>query len=164
MAALDVVTKLYGCRRSLVNLLSKIMNSQLISFFTLPDGNSSRNNGTESNCLQEDLKDAAMSGPSSAGNNIPSNMVDRKGEGNVSASQPANVDASAEVNMEASITTDDVLRAGGLGARDDISSFLPVASDSTDFEETILNAKNYEGAQGETSRPGLGWTEAAERK
>lgn len=41
---------------------------------------------------------------------------------------------SAEMNMEAPITSDDVMRAGGFGARDDIGCFLPVASDSTDFE------------------------------
>ncbi|KAJ1430030.1 hypothetical protein SESBI_08100 [Sesbania bispinosa] len=70
------------------------------------------------------------------------------------------IDASGDVNMEASITTDDVIRAGGFGARDDISSFLPVASDSTDFEASIRDARDYEEPQGEVSRPGLGWTGA----
>ncbi|XP_057717758.1 uncharacterized protein LOC130932450 [Arachis stenosperma] len=72
------------------------------------------------------------------------------------------IDASAEVNMEAFITTDDVIRAGGFGARDDISSFLPVAIDSTDFEASIRDARDYEELepQGEVSRPGLGWTGA----
>lgn len=74
------------------------------------------------------------------------------------------VDSSGEVNMEASITTNDVMRAGGFGARDDISSFLPVASDSTDFESSILYAREYEEPQGQISRPGLGWTEASETK
>lgn len=68
------------------------------------------------------------------------------------------IDASGDVNTEASITTDDVIRAGGFGARDDISSFLPVASDSTDFEASIRDARDYEEPQGEVSRPGLGWT------
>ncbi|KAE9591182.1 hypothetical protein Lal_00032158 [Lupinus albus] len=68
------------------------------------------------------------------------------------------MDASGDVNMEASITTDDVIRAGGFGARDDISSVLPVASDSTDFEASIRDARDYEEPQGEVSRPGLGWT------
>ncbi|EEF27924.1 conserved hypothetical protein [Ricinus communis] len=66
--------------------------------------------------------------------------------------------------MEASITTDDVIRAGGFGARDDINSFLPVASDSTDFEATVLDARYYEEPQGEISRPGLGWKEPAQGK
>ncbi|OIV92304.1 hypothetical protein TanjilG_10514 [Lupinus angustifolius] len=68
------------------------------------------------------------------------------------------MDVSGDVNMEASITTDDVIRAGGFGARDDISSVLPVASDSTDFEASIRDARDYEEPQGQVSRPGLGWT------
>ena len=71
------------------------------------------------------------------------------------------IDASGDVNMEASITADDVIRAGGFGARDDISSFLPVASDSTDFEASIRDALDYEEPQGQVSRPGLGWTGGA---
>ncbi|XP_047318786.1 uncharacterized protein LOC124922104 [Impatiens glandulifera] len=67
---------------------------------------------------------------------------------------------SAEVNMEASISSDDVTRAGGFGARDDISSFLPVASDSTDFEASLRDAREYEDPQEEIKRPGLGWTES----
>ncbi|CAN0890500.1 hypothetical protein LINGRAHAP2_LOCUS16466 [Linum grandiflorum] len=67
-----------------------------------------------------------------------------------------------DVNMEASISIDDVMRAGGFGARDDIGSVLPVASDSTDFEAMILDAKDYEEPQKELPRPGLGWTDAAE--
>ena len=75
---------------------------------------------------------------------------------------PEEMEASWEVNMEACITIDDVLRAGGFGARDDISSFLPVASDSTDFEATIRDARDYEEPQGDICRPGLGWAEATE--
>ncbi|KAK7285649.1 hypothetical protein RJT34_20426 [Clitoria ternatea] len=74
------------------------------------------------------------------------------------------VDATADVNMEASITADDVIRAGGFGARDDISSFLPVASDSTDFEASIRDARDYEEPQGQVTRPGLGWTGATTTK
>ncbi|KAL0888683.1 hypothetical protein Bca101_012666 [Brassica carinata] len=62
-----------------------------------------------------------------------------------------------DVNMEASISAEDVIRAGGFGAKDDIGSFLPVASDSTDFEESLRSARDYEGAQAEVQRPGLGW-------
>ncbi|KAK4775984.1 hypothetical protein SAY87_023945 [Trapa incisa] len=66
--------------------------------------------------------------------------------------------SGGETNMEASISTiDDVIRAGGYGARDDISSFLPVASDSTDFEAAIRDARNYEEPVGEFHRYGLGW-------
>ncbi|KAI3806623.1 hypothetical protein L1987_22534 [Smallanthus sonchifolius] len=66
---------------------------------------------------------------------------------------------SGDVNMEASISADDVIRAGGFGARDDISSFLPVASDSTDFEASLRNARGYEEPQKDICRPGLGWKE-----
>ncbi|ESQ40312.1 hypothetical protein EUTSA_v10016002mg [Eutrema salsugineum] len=62
-----------------------------------------------------------------------------------------------EVNMEASISAEDVIRAGGFGAKDDIGSFLPVASDSTDFEESIRSARDYEEPQPKVQRPGLGW-------
>uniref|UniRef100_A0A1D1Z4E1 Uncharacterized protein n=1 Tax=Anthurium amnicola TaxID=1678845 RepID=A0A1D1Z4E1_9ARAE len=67
-----------------------------------------------------------------------------------------------DIHMEASITTDDVERAGGLGATDDIGSFLPVALDSTDFEASLRDAREFEGSQKEISRPGLGWTERRE--
>lgn len=74
------------------------------------------------------------------------------------------IDTFGAVNMEASITTEDIIRAGGFGARDDISSFLPVASDTTDFEASIRDAHDYEEPQGEPCRPGLGWTDASGRK
>lgn len=70
---------------------------------------------------------------------------------------PADKDVSGEVNMEASISADDVMRAGGFGARDDISSFLPIASDSTDFEASLRDARDYEEPQECICRPGLGW-------
>ncbi|KAL1201499.1 hypothetical protein V5N11_002700 [Cardamine amara subsp. amara] len=63
-----------------------------------------------------------------------------------------------EVNMEASISAEDVIRAGGFGAKDDIGSFLPVASDFTDFEESIRSTRDYEEPQPEVQRPGLGWS------
>ncbi|PKA53365.1 hypothetical protein AXF42_Ash012306 [Apostasia shenzhenica] len=69
-----------------------------------------------------------------------------------------------EVDMEANITADDVARAGGFGTRDDISSFLPVAADSTDFEASLRDAKDFEEPLEEKRRPGLGWTEAVEKK
>ncbi|XP_022882858.1 uncharacterized protein LOC111399654 [Olea europaea var. sylvestris] len=78
----------------------------------------------------------------------------------VNANEPistASIDASGDVNMEASRTADEVMRAGGFGARDDISSFLPVASDSTDFEASLHNARDYEDLQEKIGRPGLGW-------
>ncbi|XVF56204.1 hypothetical protein PTKIN_Ptkin06aG0099500 [Pterospermum kingtungense] len=74
------------------------------------------------------------------------------------------VETSGEVNMEVSVTPEEVIRAGGFGARDDISSFLPVASDWTDFEASIRDAKDYEEPQGDVHRPGLGWREASERE
>ncbi|PON38928.1 hypothetical protein TorRG33x02_343980 [Trema orientale] len=78
--------------------------------------------------------------------------------------QKVEKDAPGEVNMEASILADDVIRAGGFGARDDIGSFLPVASDFTDFEAMIRDAREYEEPQGEICRPGLGWKDNTETK
>ncbi|XP_008806581.1 uncharacterized protein LOC103719220 [Phoenix dactylifera] len=75
-----------------------------------------------------------------------------------------NENNTGDVNMEAAITTDDVIRAGGFGARDDISSFLPVAIDSTDFEASLRDARDFEEPQEEISRPGLGWTESMDEK
>ncbi|KAM3280736.1 putative protein isoform X1 [Capsicum chacoense] len=68
-----------------------------------------------------------------------------------------------DVNMEADITMDDVIKAGGLGARDDLNSFLPMAADTTDFEASIRDAWEYEGQRESISRPGLGWTEPAKK-
>lgn len=72
-----------------------------------------------------------------------------------------------EVMEEAAIKVEDVIRAGGFGARDDISSVLPVAMDSTDFEASLRYARDYEEEntdqdsskieQGNTTRAGLGW-------
>ncbi|KAI3507449.1 hypothetical protein L1887_22435 [Cichorium endivia] len=76
----------------------------------------------------------------------------------IETDEEGNVDMdSGDVNMEASISADDVMRAGGFGARDDISNFLPVASDSTDFEASLRDARDYEEPQKEICRPGLGW-------
>ena len=44
------------------------------------------------------------------------------------------------------MNADDVERAGGLGARDEIGSFLPVAMDSTDFEASLRDARDFEEA------------------
>ncbi|KAL0339707.1 UNVERIFIED_CONTAM: hypothetical protein Sradi_4487500 [Sesamum radiatum] len=57
---------------------------------------------------------------------------------------PAPRDASGEVNMEVSVTADDVMRAGGFGTSDSISSLLPVASDFTDFEDHLQRVQGYE--------------------
>ncbi|KAJ0243958.1 F-box protein [Hirschfeldia incana] len=79
-------------------------------------------------------------------------------EGVIDMGQVGRQQAHGEVNMEASISAEDVIRAGGFGAKDDIGSFLPVASDSTDFEESLRSARDYEEAQPEVQRPGLGWS------
>ncbi|KAF3330726.1 hypothetical protein FCM35_KLT04080 [Carex littledalei] len=66
-----------------------------------------------------------------------------------------------DVEMEAEITSEDVEKAGGFGARDDIGSFLPVMIDATDFEESLRDARGFEEEEGEVvevSRPGIGWT------
>ncbi|KAK1386597.1 Mediator of RNA polymerase II transcription [Heracleum sosnowskyi] len=59
---------------------------------------------------------------------------------------------------------DDAVRAGGFGARDDIGSFLPVASDFTDFEASLRDARDYEDPKEEIGRPGLGWAEVKKQK
>ncbi|KAF9679611.1 hypothetical protein SADUNF_Sadunf06G0032700 [Salix dunnii] len=128
------------------------------------DENITRDETAGSNCSKDDVKDIPRPGPSTPVDNRKVNWVDSKGQELVSPNSPIDENSSGEVNMEASITRDDIIRAGGFGARDDISSFLPVASDSTDFEATILDARKYEEPQGEIHRPGLGWTEATERK
>ncbi|CAN6444184.1 unnamed protein product [Victoria cruziana] len=64
-----------------------------------------------------------------------------------------------EPSIESVLSSDDLVRAGGFGAKDDLSSFLPAAIDSTDFEASLRDARNYEEPQGEVSRPGLGWLE-----
>lgn len=83
------------------------------------------------------------------------------GEANIRATDKveARITPGAQdaVNMEASFFSDDVIRAGGFGATDNISSFLPVASDYTDFEENLRDARGYEESEEKTSRPGLGW-------
>ncbi|CAN4089857.1 unnamed protein product [Withania somnifera] len=77
---------------------------------------------------------------------------------------PAPEKSHGDVNMEADISMDDVIRAGGLGARDDLNSVLPVAADTTDFEVSIRDAWDYERWQRESiSRPGLGWTEPSKK-
>ncbi|CAN6350580.1 unnamed protein product [Urochloa humidicola] len=73
--------------------------------------------------------------------------------GNIS---PAN-GQEADVNMEAAISTEDVMRAGGFGAKDDIGSLLPTAIDSTDFEASLRDARDFEGEKEAPSHPGLGW-------
>ncbi|KAF5473242.1 hypothetical protein F2P56_009867 [Juglans regia] len=116
-----------------------------------------------SNRHEIDGKDVLSPVLSPPGHHVQVNMADQKVEENVLKDPPSeDMWAYGEVNMEASISTDDVIRAGGFGARDDISSFLPVASDSTDFEATIRDARDYEEPQGKICRPGLGWTEATE--
>lgn len=128
------------------------------------DENRTRDEAAESNCSKNDVKDIPRPGPSTPVDNRKVNLVDWRAQELASPNSPMDENRSGEVNMEASITQDDIIRAGGFGARDDIGSFLPVASDSTDFEATILDARNYEEPQGEIHRPGLGWTEATERK
>jgi hypothetical protein len=76
------------------------------------------------------------------------------GTGNVS---PVNGHEPVEMNMEAAISADDVMRAGGFGAKDDIGSLLPTAMDSTDFEASLRDARDFEGEREQPSHPGLGY-------
>ncbi|GFY96184.1 hypothetical protein Acr_11g0004900 [Actinidia rufa] len=120
-----------------------------------------RNEVAESAKIESNLKDDPNQRMGSLGDLVEINNDDFKGLKNASQSAvQADTNVFGEVNMEASISSDDVIRAGGFGARDDINSFLPVASDSTDFEASLLDAREYEDPQEEIHRPGLGWTEA----
>ncbi|KAK2651925.1 hypothetical protein Ddye_011781 [Dipteronia dyeriana] len=123
------------------------------------DGKITRNGASESKRADIDVKDVSKPIPGSQRNKEQINVVDQKVGEPVSQGE---VDSFRKLSMEATITTDDVIRAGGFGARDDISSFLPVASDSTDFEASIRDAQEYEQPREEVRRPGLGWTEASE--
>ncbi|KAJ0100191.1 hypothetical protein Patl1_20434 [Pistacia atlantica] len=125
------------------------------------DGTTTRNEVTESNNAKVDLEGVPKSIPGSQINNEKL-IADQSSREFVShGALLGDVGTSGDVNMEATITPDDVIRAGGLGARDDISSFLPVASDSTDFEASIRDAQDYEQQLEEIRRPGLGWTETS---
>ncbi|XP_057468266.1 uncharacterized protein LOC130757538 [Actinidia eriantha] len=120
-----------------------------------------RNEVAESAKIESNLKDDPKQRMGSLEDLVKINNDDFKGLKNASQSAvQADTNVFGEVNMEASISSDDVIRAGGFGARDDINSFLPGASDSTDFEASLLDAREYEDPQEEIHRPGLGWTEA----
>lgn len=125
--------------------------------------NAIKNEVSELNQREMDGNDVQNPVLSPPGDLVQVNLADGKVVENVVRDAPLEeMEISGEVNMEAYITADDVMRAGGFGARDDIGCFLPVASDFTDFEATIRDARDYEEPQGEISRPGLGWTEAKE--
>ena len=55
-------------------------------------------------------------------------------------------ESHVEVDMEAPVSEEDVLKAGGLGARDSLGTPLPEAMDATDFEEAVMSAVD-EGAE-----------------
>ncbi|XP_024017291.1 uncharacterized protein LOC21399605 [Morus notabilis] len=129
------------------------------------DENDTRLKGEAAELIHNEANSKEVPKPSISVDNKQVKMVRGKGRQEVSQdASPAGMYTPGEVNMEASIIADDVIRAGGFGARDDISSFLPVASDSTDFEAMILGAREYEEPQGEISRPGLGWKGTTETK
>ncbi|KAL5203387.1 hypothetical protein ABZP36_014339 [Zizania latifolia] len=70
---------------------------------------------------------------------------------------PVNGHESGDVNMEAAISAEDVMRAGGFGAKDDIGSLLPTAIDFTDFEASLRDARDFEGESEKPLYPGLGY-------
>ncbi|KAL8133395.1 uncharacterized protein LOC141712512 [Apium graveolens] len=91
-------------------------------------------------------------------------VIDFRGGGNVVDASFVDVNAPSEASTKAAIFLDDAIRAGGFGARDDIGSSLPVASDFTDFEASLRDAHDYEVVKEETRRPGLGWAEVKKQK
>lgn len=117
-----------------------------------------RKRGAESERDQRDIIPKLDSYPDK--DTVQFHMTDPRSGRDIAQMEASNYsDPSTEVNMEATIDPEDVVRAGGFGARDDLSSFLPIASDSTDFEASLLDARDYEEPQGEQRRPGLGWSE-----
>ncbi|BBN11220.1 hypothetical protein MPTK1_5g10090 [Marchantia polymorpha subsp. ruderalis] len=70
-----------------------------------------------------------------------------------------NPNRGADYSMEAPILAEDVVRAGGLGARDELGHFLPSAMDATDFEASLRDAQQYEdvGPERDVPRPGVGF-------
>ncbi|KAL3679486.1 hypothetical protein R1sor_022442 [Riccia sorocarpa] len=72
--------------------------------------------------------------------------------------------------LEAPILADDVIRAGGLGARDELGSVLPAAMDATDFEASLRDAQQYEEdykSDSDTNkipRPGVGFVKDQQQK
>lgn len=60
-----------------------------------------------------------------------------------------------DVNMEAPISTDDLFRAGGLGAGDGVGSAMPTTVDATDYEESLMDAAEYEDQKDVQSHPHL---------
>ena len=97
--------------------------------------------------------------PDAVTDNVPS--LDQEALKQFSDSDAGNISPAngneADVNMEAAISTEDVMRAGGFGAKDDIGSVLPTAIDSTDFEASLRDARDFEGEKEAPSHPGLGW-------
>lgn len=127
------------------------------------DKDTTNNEAIESTNSEVSVEDASKVVPISPIKDAQLTAVAWKG-GGIEGETLEHVEASGEVNMEVSVTPEEVIRAGGFGARDDISSFLPVASDWTDFEASIRDAKGYEEPQGDVQRPGLGWREASKRE
>ncbi|PPD67832.1 hypothetical protein GOBAR_DD35290 [Gossypium barbadense] len=150
------------------NLLRNLKQSTLCYykgkiFHEEKDEDRTRDEPIESSNSKVSGEDASKVVPKSPTNDVHDNVIAWKGEGRDGETSEY-METSGEANMEVSLTTDDVIRAGGFGARDDIGSFLPVASDSTDFEASIRDARDYEEPQGDIHRPGLGWREASERE
>ncbi|EES18439.1 hypothetical protein BDA96_09G194100 [Sorghum bicolor] len=99
---------------------------------------------------------AEQKNPDAVTDSVPSQSQEALNPSDDGNTSPIN-GHEADVNMEASISTEDVIRAGGFGAKDDIGSLLPTAIDSTDFEASLRDARDFEGEKEAPSHPGLGW-------
>lgn len=98
--------------------------------------------------------------PDAVTDNVPSRdqeALKQFADSDIGNASPINCHESVDVNMEAAISTEDIIRAGGFGAKDDIGSLLPTAIDSTDFEASLRDARDFEGEKEQPSRPGLGY-------
>ncbi|KAK9125173.1 hypothetical protein Scep_014019 [Stephania cephalantha] len=150
------------CILRLISLLHIEISSALVA----PDKNEDtmKTDTAERNSQDVNVANISRQNPHAVEEEV---KLDKEGiPGRLNFTQGANLDNTniiGDVYMEeASVTSDDVVRAGGFGARDDIGSFLPVAIDSTDFEASLRDARDYEEPQEQINRPGLGWTGAME--
>ena len=65
------------------------------------------------------------------------------------AALPSGTTPGVQVDMSAPISAEDLARAGGLGAKDDMGHALPVAVDATDFEEVLMGLEGASDAKGD---------------
>lgn len=91
--------------------------------------------------------------------NTKFSIIDPRGSWKVvvSSGSASDMNVSGE-SVKASITSDDMIRAGGCRTRDNIGCFLLVTLPN-DTEASLPNVQDYDDTREKTGKPGLGWTE-----